>query len=354
MDSWGVKGNLLELEGAIGAAGKLVSSVAIGVSQALQADFEIAEIGMNFVTGQKQRQWELDDQIGTLNNYVSAGEHAISWLASNNAPLQIIRPALPDNMQKLLKTADKISSNDLKSVGSYLGDVANSVLKGDSYKMGGYAFDIGSLFVGAGELGVGAKGAELAEGVAKVEKVYRAPEVILKSGERAFKTSDVTPTYVRSLEYLDDFGKIKWPENDGFVLKNNKIDTGIIDLKESDIIDRWGDGDGRFASPVKNGEIFGYDTRGLPYVESTKKYYQYRLINDLTTENVEKGIAKLNAADREDFLELMERYGMTSNSLASPQIGQVADVFGQGGGIQIKFETTMEWYEKLGLFEEVK
>ena len=39
---------------------------------------------------------------------------------------------------------------------------------------------------------------------------------------------------------------------------------------------------------------------------------------------------------------------------AIPQSGQIADVFEQGGGIQIKFETIIEWYEKLGLFEEVK
>lgn len=224
----GVKGNLLELEGAIGAAGKLVSSVAIGVSQALQADFEIAEIGMNFVTGQKQRQWELDDQIGTLNNYVSAGEHAISWLASNNAPLQIIRPVLPDNMQKLLKTADKISSNDLKSVGSYLGDVANSVLKGDSYKMGGYAFDIGSLFVGAGELGVGAKGAELAEGVVDIAKVERGVSI----GEKYLSTAERFNTS-RIVDYAGTIDKLNIRPEDidalvKFTTHNENADTVLL------------------------------------------------------------------------------------------------------------------------------
>ncbi|GAK30158.1 hypothetical protein WOSG25_012550 [Weissella oryzae SG25] len=221
----GVKGSMLELEGMIGAAGKLVSSVAIGASQALQASFEVAEIGITFAAGQKQRQWELDDQTGALNNFVAAGEHAISWLASNTEPLQIIRPVLPENMQNLLKTANKISSNDLKSVKNYFGDMANSVLKGDNYKIGGYVFDIGSLFVGAGELKVGLKGAELGEGAAKAEKIIEIGREHLSTAER-FSTSDL-------IDYATGIDKLNIRQEDidalvEFTTHNESADTTLL------------------------------------------------------------------------------------------------------------------------------
>lgn len=47
-------------------------------------------------------------------------------------------------------------------------------------------------------------------------------------------------------------------------------------------------------------------------------------------------------------------FNLSIEDLAEVKQGQIAKVFGQGGGVQIKFITSVEWYEKLGLLREVK
>lgn len=39
--------------------------------------------------------------------------------------------------------------------------------------------------------------------------------------------------------------------------------------------------------------------------------------------------------------------------MANIQKGEIGEIFGQGGGAQVKFGTSIEWYEKLGLLREV-
>ena len=43
----------------------------------------------------------------------------------------------------------------------------------------------------------------------------------------------------------------------------------------------------------------------------------------------------------------------TLEDMANPQKGQIAKIFGQGGGTQIKFSTSVVWYEKMGILKEV-
>ncbi len=50
----------------------------------------------------------------------------------------------------------------------------------------------------------------------------------------------------------------------------------------------------------------------------------------------------------------MRKFDFTFDDLANPLKGKIDKVFGQGGGVQIKFITSVEWYEKLGLLREVK
>ncbi|MBC1362029.1 TNT domain-containing protein [Listeria welshimeri] len=66
---------------------------------------------------------------------------------------------------------------------------------------------------------------------------------------------------VRSPEYLDKEGNIKWPKADGFVVdKAGKPITVDADLKAGQIIDRYGNSFGKFTSPVENGDILAYVT----------------------------------------------------------------------------------------------
>lgn len=49
----------------------------------------------------------------------------------------------------------------------------------------------------------------------------------------------------------------------------------------------------------------------------------------------------------------MGKFGLDFKDLASIQNRQVAEVFGAGGGQQIKFITDVKYYEMLGLVKEV-
>ncbi|MBC1864145.1 Imm59 family immunity protein [Listeria welshimeri] len=81
---------------------------------------------------------------------------------------------------------------------------------------------------------------------------------------------------VRSPEYLDKEGNIKWPKADGFVVdKAGKPITVDANLKAGQIIDRYGNSFGKFTSPVENGDILAYVTRGLPYPQSAKAYHNF-------------------------------------------------------------------------------
>ncbi|EAH3104451.1 DUF4237 domain-containing protein, partial [Listeria monocytogenes] len=134
----------------------------------------------------------------------------------------------------------------------------------------------------------------------------------------AYKAKD--GALVRSPEYLDKEGNIKWPEADGFVVdKSGKPITVDAELKAGQIIDRYGDAFGKFTSPVENGDILAYDTRGLPYPESAKTYHQYEVVTDINIENVQKAFDNLSSINQRKLLQDMKDYEFTLSDIASPQ-----------------------------------
>ncbi|WP_228471974.1 TNT domain-containing protein [Listeria welshimeri] len=160
---------------------------------------------------------------------------------------------------------------------------------------------------------------------------------------------------VRSPEYLDKEGNIKWPKADGFVVdKARKPITVDANLKAGQIIDRYGDASGRFTSPVKKGEILAYDTRGLPYSESVKPYHQYEVVVDITEENIIDAYNSSTKEIKKHVDNIMEKWDLSFKDLASVQQGEIAQVFGAGGGEQIKFITDVKYYELLNLIKEIK
>lgn len=124
--------------------------------------------------------------------------------------------------------------------------------------------------------------------------------------------------------------------------------------KIGQIIDRYGDPFGKFTSPVENGKILAYDTRGLPYPESAKAYHQYEVVKDINMENVQKAYKNLIPSDKAKLIEDMDFYKFSLEDIANPQLGKISKVFGAGGGIQIQLGTVVDWYEKLGLLKEIK
>ncbi|MCJ1718763.1 TNT domain-containing protein, partial [Listeria ivanovii] len=108
------------------------------------------------------------------------------------------------------------------------------------------------------------KGSDTDDIIREVEKKFTPKKITLDNGEIAFQAKD--GTLVRSPDFLDEAGDIKWPKANGFVIdETGKAITVDANLKAGQIIDRYGDSSGRFTSPVEAGQILDYDTRGLPY-----------------------------------------------------------------------------------------
>ena len=195
---------------------------------------------------------------------------------------------------------------------------------------------------------------EVGEGA---KKFFKAEPVELPSGEIAYKSADMVDgeaVLVRSPEFLDESGHIRWPDANGFVLDSagNPI-TEPANLKAGQFIDRYGNPYGRFTSPLENGQKLPYETRGLPYPEGYQPYHKYEVVKDINIENVKLGFSTLSSNDRQLLSAEMERYGKNLDDLANPKVGEIAKVFGQGGGTQIQFEISVKWYEKMGLLKEV-
>lgn len=54
------------------------------------------------------------------------------------------------------------------------------------------------------------------------------------------------------------------------------------------------------------------------------------------------------------FMRIIEKQSFNFKDLASVQQGEIAQVFGAGGGEQIKFITDVKYYELLNLIKEIK
>ncbi|VEF08008.1 glycohydrolase toxin TNT-related protein [Streptococcus equi] len=187
---------------------------------------------------------------------------------------------------------------------------------------------------------------------------YFAERITMPDGSQAYMSADCfagVQVPVRSRTYVDTAGHIKWPNADGFVLDKNGIPVTVsANLKAGHIVDRYGEPYGRFTSPVENSEILPFNKRGLPYPKNFQKYHQYEVLEDLTEENIIKAFNNAPANIQESISDAMKNRGFTFSDLADNRRGKIARVFGNGGGVQIQFGSSLIYYEDLGLIREVK
>ncbi|MEI4354531.1 TNT domain-containing protein [Streptococcus suis] len=183
--------------------------------------------------------------------------------------------------------------------------------------------------------------------------------ITLENGETAYLSADVfegKQVPVRSLDFLKPDGTINWPPagSDGFVLDEfgNPI-TEPANLKAGQLIDRYGSNGGRFTSPLENGQKLAYDTRGLPYPESYQPYHQYEVVMDINRDNIVKSYNQSPQIIQDKVSKEMKKWKLSFDDLANIRKGEIAEVFGQGGGTQIQFGTSVSIYELLGLLKEV-
>lgn len=182
--------------------------------------------------------------------------------------------------------------------------------------------------------------------------------ITLKNGENAYlsKSTDFNgnPVPVRSLDYLKADGTINWPPEDGFVLKaDGSADKTEVVLRAGEVIDRFGSPHGAFTSPVVDGVILDYDTRGLPYPESYQAYHQYEITTDITMENIQKAYDSLPDSSKIEFDNDLADKDKQLSDLASNYIGTIDTVFGAGGGTQIQFGGSLQFYIDLGFVREI-
>lgn len=178
---------------------------------------------------------------------------------------------------------------------------------------------------------------------------YFAERISWGNDKYAYLSKDIDkatgkPTPVRYRSYLKADGAIDWPLQDGFVLDSagNPI-TQPANLKVGDIIDRFGESGGTFTSPVKEGEIIPFNKRGLPYPEGYQTYHQYEIVKEINLENVKMGYEGLSKPDKMILEKLMGEYKFSLKDIAEPKEGMIDIVFGQGGGTQLKFGTSISW-----------
>lgn len=122
---------------------------------------------------------------------------------------------------------------------------------------------------------------------------------------------------------------------------------------KGEIIDRYGPTDGRYTSPVVDGNPYTYDQRSLPFVEDMSKYHQYEVKGDFN--NIKSYID--NCTDLElkaDVEAYINKYKITDQQLVV-QRGEIAAGFGiSGGGIQYQLPLPIDMLEDLGLLKLIK
>ncbi|HDK7174373.1 TPA: TNT domain-containing protein [Clostridium botulinum] len=122
-----------------------------------------------------------------------------------------------------------------------------------------------------------------------------------------------------------------------------------------EIIDRYGNANGRYTSPVINGESYAYTERSLPYVEDLSNYHQYEVVGDFT--KIKEYVDKCTDIKLKTEIETtVRKYYKGDYSRLVSYKGNAAAVegWGKGGAIQYEFSLTVEQLEGLGLLKEIK
>ena len=162
----------------------------------------------------------------------------------------------------------------------------------------------------------------------------------------------------KSPDVLKPDGSIDWSKakEGGYTLKSDgTADKVQYAPNVTEVIDRYGNSDGRYTSPVINGKPYSYEQRSLPYVEDESNYHQYEVKGDFSKlEEYVKNCkdTKLKTAIENDI----EYYYNGDYSKAVVYKGKIAEVdgWGTGGGIQYEFPIRIEYLVELGMLKEIK
>lgn len=157
---------------------------------------------------------------------------------------------------------------------------------------------------------------------------------------------------------LNPDGTINWSKaaEGGYTLK---VDGTAIkeqfNPEIGEVIDRYGNANGRYTSPVINGISYSYTERSLPYVEDLSNYHQYEVVGDFS--KIKEYVNNCSDVKLKTQIDaaVTKYYDGDYNKLISYK-GEIAGIegWGNGGGIQYEFPLTVDQLERLGLLKEIK
>lgn len=160
----------------------------------------------------------------------------------------------------------------------------------------------------------------------------------------------------KNSKVLKPNGDIDWdqvPEG-GYILDEagKAIKKDYVPSK-GEIIDRYGPQNGRYTSPVSDGNPYNYDQRSLPYIEDSSKYHQYKVEGDFN--NIKKYYDECtNETLKIKIDAYMKKYKLTFDKLKIKK-GVIAKGFGStGGGIQYELPLPVDMLIDLKLLSIIK
>ena len=153
-------------------------------------------------------------------------------------------------------------------------------------------------------------------------------------------------------------GSINWSKaaEGGYTL--NADGTAIkhqFNPQIGEVIDRYGNANGRYTSPVIDGKSYSYTERSLPYVEDLSNYHQYEVVGDFT--KIKDYVDKCTDIKLKTEIETtVRKYYKGDYSRLVSYKGNAAAVegWGKGGAIQYEFSLKVEQLQGLGLLKEIK
>lgn len=76
-------------------------------------------------------------------------------------------------------------------------------------------------------------------------------------------------------------------------------------------------------------------------------------MKDITKENIRRAFKEASHNTQINIMNTLIEYNVNLDDIVDIRQGQIAKIFGQGGGTQIQFSTSVVWYEKMGILKEV-
>ncbi len=189
----------------------MVSSVAIGGSQVIHLGVELVEWGLDSARGIETPQWKLDDIKGAWENTKAIGSTLKTiGLGLQGATNPWLLAVSPTHREALKETFDMGAG--------IVNTIVNDIKTGNAYAIGGYVFDVASMFVGVGEVNAALKGTKLGAKIAEGLNAFKATT----KATTLSKLGKVTSMMDKALKYGDDALK-------AFVTKLKNIPMPIMD-----------------------------------------------------------------------------------------------------------------------------